>query len=660
MRMVESEVLSMKFVIDKVILWPKKIDQKPRTVDFKPDKINIITGASRTGKSAIIPIIDYCLASDKCTIPVDTIRNATAWFGVLVSLESEQILLCRKEPGQKTSTGEMYIQRGKKLNIPEELSSNINVGEVKNILNELFSMSFLAVDPQNRDGFSSRPSYRDFMAFLFQPQNIVANADVMFYKADTMEHRQRLINIFPYALGAVTPEILAARQELDRIKKQKERLQRDLDTIKNVSESWKQEIASWLMQAKEIGLINDINDNMTFEDQVDVLTKLVDRSADDSLICSSNVKDLSAEIVSLRKEEQKISSGLYALQSRYTEMLQLKNSLGDYEGSLKIQVQRLEISTWLKELASQTGVCPFCNSSHIDSKNELDRLCQAIAEIEKSADSIKTMPAAFERELQAVQKDIDENIEKLNAIKKRIAVESGLISSESDKKYTLSSISRFLGRVEASLQTFNKIGSDSELEKRIAELLERIENLSSTINETQIRKKINAAISNINQSIGEIVKTLDAEHPDDPVEFLDKDLTIKVKSTSGRDDYLWEIGSASNWLAYHISTILAFQKFFQIKGKVSVPNFVVFDQPSQVYFPQQTDANDEETKIKDEDKEAVRKIFAAISSFLTQTDNSVQVIITEHADSDIWGGIENIHLVERWRGNNKLIPQEWL
>ena len=68
----------MKFVIDKVVLWPKKSEQSFRTVDFKSDKINIITGASRTGKSAIIPIIDYCLGADKCTIPVDTIRNATA------------------------------------------------------------------------------------------------------------------------------------------------------------------------------------------------------------------------------------------------------------------------------------------------------------------------------------------------------------------------------------------------------------------------------------------------------------------------------------------------------------------------------------------------------------------------------------------------------
>ena len=180
------------------------------------------------------------------------------------------------------------------------IQTNTTVDEVKNVLNELFSMSFLAVDPQNRDGFSSRPSYRDFMAFLFQPQNIVANADVMFYKADTMEHRQRLINIFPYALGAVTPEILAARQELERVKKQRDRLQRELDAIKEVSENWKQEISSWLMQAKEMGLIDGIDKATTFEEQVDLLSQVVERSATDSLMHSTNIRDLSAELVFLR------------------------------------------------------------------------------------------------------------------------------------------------------------------------------------------------------------------------------------------------------------------------------------------------------------------------------------------------------------------------
>lgn len=650
----------MKFVIKKVILWPKDTKCQYRTVTFKPDKINIITGASRTGKSAIIPIIDYCLASDRCTIPVDTIRNKTEWFGILVALENEELLICRKEPGNKANSGEMFLLRGATITIPEQINSNTNVIEVKNKLNELFSMSFLALDPSNKDGFSTRPSYRDFMAFIFQPQNIVANADVMFYKADTMEHRQKLINIFPYALGAVTPQILAARQELERIKKLRERLQRDLDSIKDVAEGWKHEISSWIVQAKELGLVERYDEEMSFDDQVSLLSKIIERNENESYIQSANIKDLSSEILSLRKEEQALSSQLFALQKRHTEMLQLKNSLGNYEDSLKIQIQRLEISNWLRQLADLSGVCPFCNHEHTGVTEELETLCKAITDIEKSAESVKSMPAAFERELQYVQKDIDVYTERMNAIRNRLLTESGYLEQNSNKKYTLSGISRFLGRIEASLQTLSKIGNDGELENRISELTERIGDLTNIVNEQEIRKKIDVAIKYINQTIGEIIKMLDVEHPDDPVEFIYKDLTVRVKNSSGHDDYLWEIGSASNWLAYHIATILAFQKFFQNKANVAVPNFVILDQPSQVYFPQQASHIDETFVIKDEDKEAVRKIFTCMDSYLKETRGDIQIIVTEHADDDIWGGIDSVHLVERWRGEKKLIPQEWL
>ena len=55
----------MKFSIDSIILWPKRDEFSYRRLPFADGKINIITGASRTGKSAIIPIIDYCLCSNK-------------------------------------------------------------------------------------------------------------------------------------------------------------------------------------------------------------------------------------------------------------------------------------------------------------------------------------------------------------------------------------------------------------------------------------------------------------------------------------------------------------------------------------------------------------------------------------------------------------------
>jgi len=503
------------------------------------------------------------------------------------------------------------------------------------------------------------------MAFIFQPQNIVANADVLFYKADTSEHRQKLINIFPYALGAITPQVLAARQEIERLRKEKDRLVRELDNINNVAENWKQEVHSWVTRARELGLSSYVwSEEDSFETQVSLLRLIVQKSETESKISAINIKDVSDEIVILRKEEQVVSSQLFAAQKRYSEMKQLSSSIGQYNHSLQIQLNRLDISTWLRTMASKEEACPICGNTHSDSIDVLEDLCNAIVEIEKTTGDMRVVPAAFERELQEVEQEIQFLSEKMSSLRKRIEEESGKNQNNAEMKYTLSAVSRFLGRMEVSIQTFDRIGADSELERRIQAIEHRLSELRRLVNEGEIQRKIKASLRYVETEANKIITGLDAERPDDPIKFIIKDLTISIKNTSGRSDYLWEIGSASNWLAYHIAVSLAFQKFFQERSQISVPNFLVFDQPSQVYFPQipaRKNTDDENLVLKDEDKEAVRKIFMTLSRYIDDTNAKVQIIVMEHADEDVWGDIDNIHLVKRWRGNNKkLVPIEWL
>src|SRR5579864_9232497 len=112
----------MYFQIKEIILWAKKAGLRPRRVPFEIGKVNIITGESRTGKSAIIPIIDFCLGADKCAIPVKTIRDACSWFGIVIQTEVGQKLLARREPGTKASTSEMFVLEGETIEIPDEIT----------------------------------------------------------------------------------------------------------------------------------------------------------------------------------------------------------------------------------------------------------------------------------------------------------------------------------------------------------------------------------------------------------------------------------------------------------------------------------------------------------------------------------------------------------
>jgi hypothetical protein len=93
------------------------------------------------------------------------------------------------------------------VEVPEKIADkNTNAPAVKAMLDRLAGLTSLGFEPGSESAFKARPSFRDLMAFTFQPQNIVANPNVMFFKADTTEHREKLKTIFPYVLGAITAE----------------------------------------------------------------------------------------------------------------------------------------------------------------------------------------------------------------------------------------------------------------------------------------------------------------------------------------------------------------------------------------------------------------------------------------------------------------------
>ena len=73
----------MNFYIRQIKLWFKQ-NVEPKVYEFVPNKINVITGDSSTGKSSILRIIDYCLLSERSTIVGKRLRIYTLPFIVKV------------------------------------------------------------------------------------------------------------------------------------------------------------------------------------------------------------------------------------------------------------------------------------------------------------------------------------------------------------------------------------------------------------------------------------------------------------------------------------------------------------------------------------------------------------------------------------------------
>ena len=656
----------MYFQIKEIILWPKDRSLEPRRLPFELGKVNAISGASRTGKSAIIPIIDYCLGSGKCAIPVKTIRDSCSWFGIIVQTDAGQKLFARREPGGQKATGDMFVLEGSQINIPDRIENkNINVNAVKQSLDELAGLTNLDFGAEEFNvRFKDRTSFRDLAAFTFQPQNLVANPDVLFYKADTYEHREKLRAIFPYVLDAITAQLLAKQQELKQLKNELSRKQRELKTIKEVSERWVAEIQAKASAARELGLIKEpISPTATRDQLIEMLSEVVQSSINEVRVTTETISEAVEELVSLQKEESEISLELSGLRRRLAEMSALKESTIQYHDALQVQRDRLKISEWLLKMYDSNHDCPLCGNSLGESTEQLNVLCNSLKNIERTAGEFNTVPAAFDREFERVRSEIKIVTERLRGI--RIRRKTLERSSDEAKRYQYDSlkVSRFIGNIEQSLQTYTRIGKDSKLDGEVRELKDRVDGLKKEISEGRVTNRVNRALDAVCLNAGKLLPSLDSERPNDPISLSTTDLMIKVKGVD-REDYLWEIGSGSNWLSYHIAVSLGLHQFFLELKQNPVPTFIVYDQPSQVYFPKKLAIREDETELDpelmDEDVEAVRKVFKVMSSVVENSNGRLQIIVLDHASENAWGDIQNVNLVEEWRDGRTLVPMDWL
>ena len=101
-----------------------------------------------------------------------------------------------------------------------------------------------------------------------------------------------------------------------------------------------------------------------------------------------------------------------------------------------------------------------------------------------------------------------------------------------------------------------------------------------------------------------------------------------------------------------------------------VPNFMVFDQPSQVYFPavsnlRQGNQYDEilknldNVKLDSDDRESVRKIFSTLSHSTRDSNFHWQAIVLEHAGEDVYGNVDGVVECANWHNGDALIPKAW-
>jgi len=140
---------------------------------------------------------------------------------------------------------------------------------------------------------------------------------------------------------------------------------------------------------------------------------------------------------------------------------------------------------------------------------------------------------------------------------------------------------------------------------------------------------------------------LDLEHCDCPYRLDINKLTVIVDRD--RPVPLHQLGSGSNWLGCHLITLFALHTFFRQNNR-PVPGFIFIDQPSQVFFPPET--NDHNV-----DSQEVRAIYRFIFDRINELYPDMQAIIVDHAD--ISEQYFQDAVIEKWWEGAKLVPTDW-
>lgn len=658
----------MNFTIDKIILWPRNKDLSRRKIDFQNGKVNVITGGSGRGKSALISIVDYCLGSNKIRIPTGLIRETTDWFGVVISFNERKILLARNLQNLTYEiSNEMYKTEGQEVTLPDSPEANSNADDIRKLLNKILNYSDLEMDSARAASYEDqRPSYRNAISLNFQPQYIVANPSTRYYKADSTADREKLKIIFPYLLGAIDNDTLELKEELKTVRRELAFLQKEYNEKLQISQAENSELKNYFNLARELGLIQDFPtdsniDNFKKDDFKTYLEQVQSRFNDDRIpfIELGITENVASRITLLRDREYHLNVQLSSLKERLVTLKNLSKTTTEYRKSLITQTSRTRSVGWFMKHVHQSPECPLCGNKDQKADSYVKNIQTINSTLNELGEQIEDSVKVYSSEINRTQNRVSIFEKELNKLRQELVALEGQDEGFKKSRQAITTVFRFLGRVDQIL-------SNIEFDKEKQELLLKIELKKQRISEIErltqgdlSEEKKAFALGKVAEYIRVYADVLKPEKLNSRIGLDIENLSVKFTNEKGATDFLWEIGSGRNFMAYHISALLAIHEYLSTLDDSKVPNFLMFDQPSQVYFPEIVD---DKKEFNQEDVAELKKIFEVLDLFINRTKGKVQVILLEHAGEDSWKGLANVIKIHRWReeeSDRALIPDAW-
>ena len=636
----------MKSYLKGILLFDK--EGSKRVVPLK-DGINIITGESKTGKSALVEIIDYCLCSSRCTVPKGIITEFAEIYSIILYVNGHSYIIAR----QRWSVG------GKMLF--EEVSNDINVDlleynffskefinydivrtKIESVLN--LNVTNTTTEPNEK---KKKASLRNMVSYLFQHQNLMASKFALFYRFSDFYKRKDAIEQFPVFAGIVNQEYYSDLITLNEYENKLKLLRKKQRENENSITYVKDKLISLL--ANYYSLIGeDFKEDITSDKAIKLATNLpsIEKISFNSKAIADRYHNLKKQIEDLRTKEREFSIQISNLEG-------VQKTGKDFSSVLIDLQERINIS----KPTQKDYVCPFCGAKCEDIKQQDEEIEKSAKWLENEIQITNGYNANFVEDIRLLETKKEETIIQIKALWKEYKeLEEKYINSKN-----LKSKVEEINYAKAQIHLFldmQKDGLFNSQDEEIKDLQTKIALIKEIIDAYNYKDEIAKAQVFISDNMNKLAQSLDFEEEYKPINltFDIMEGTFDLYHKGKEKIRLYEMGSGANWVSCHIALFLSLLHYFAKQKNSPMPLIMFFDQPSQVYFPQ----GDETKELKQADIIAVnnmyKTMFTEIKNIEADTSILPQLIIVDHVSSENLAMPEfNDYVRCNWRNKSGLI-----
>lgn len=618
----------MRFIMHEVKLWFKNEVASSKSYLFLPDKVNVITGDSTTGKTSFWSIIDYCLMSGKTNI-ANIINEKISWYGIRFTINGKEISIARKATQKDSASSAVYFNHGVLPDHPEE---NIQIAEIKSILDIEFGITDALRFPYEKgsEKISFNLSYRHFLLFNSLTEDIIGTSktyfDTTFYDKD--EYDKALSHIFDMVIGVNDIENIKAKERVMQIKGEINRMQ-SLEIQKGKKEKkFADDIFYLIEKLKQKGFIDYSLVIKSLEEANLIINEIIANTQK-----TANNSQLFAEIDILEKRKKDLKAQLSAIGRYRKEYEAYKRGLNKTADSLKpIEFLNKNLSDQLVESYETKNFIDLLEDSLKIIRDNLSK--KAIEPLQVTGD---------EKALQKELKKIENKITQLNQIQNNYRTEGEKFISIGEVKYAYE---QMLKRDKIKPIDTVHLNQLNEEKFNLENSLKNIEQVEFTM-----KNSLNQCIQrNYNQ-----LNSLPA-YKNSKTQFNDSEMILQL-IPDGQLFPLENVGSKSNYMLMHLCFYLGLHEHMINIRQTHVPQFLFIDQPSIPYYTgtgSKKTVNDDETKLLD----AFSLLNSFISYITTEKKESFQIFMVEHAPKEFWieNNLTNFHTVDEFFNGKGLIP----